>query len=85
MPICAKCRMAYLDGESHRCERKASSGVGAIAGAITGAVVGSLAIFAVYGVLSGSNLSGLVGILVGGPLGAVVGSLISAYGGRNQR
>jgi hypothetical protein len=79
MPICPNCRIAYLEGEAHKCER-GTSVVGVVAGALTGAVIGSLLVTVGYGIITGSNLSGLVGMFVGAPLGGLVGALV---GGRS--
>ena len=64
MPICPLCDTAYLASEQHTCEPRsgAMSELGMTAvGLIAGAVVGSLLATVLYGLLTGSNLSGIVG------------------------
>ena len=82
MPICPSCRIAYLEGEGHKCARRGTSVVGAVVGALIGAAIGSLLATVGYGTITGSNLSGLVGLFVGAPLGGLVGAVV---GGRSDR
>jgi hypothetical protein len=77
MPICPNCRIAYLDGEAHRCTRRTSVG-GAVAGTLAGAVIGFLLATVGYGTITGSNLSCVVGLFVGAPLGGLVGAVVGS-------
>lgn len=81
MPVCPRCRVAYIEGESHACEPTASAStvaIGTLAGLVTGAICGALGLTVLFGIVSGSNLSGLVGILFGAPLGGIAGAIIGA-------
>ena len=88
MPICPLCDTAYLASEQHTCEPRsgAMSELGMTAvGLIAGAVVGSLLATVLYGLLTGSNLSGIVGFGFGAPVGGVVGAVIGARAVRPKR
>ena len=81
MPVCPKCRTAYLDGESHQCGPKGSGIIRTLAGALTGVACGVLAMVLAYVVFhSGEWAYGA--FYLGIPFGAIVGALIGAYGRR---
>jgi hypothetical protein len=81
MAICPKCRTAYLDGESHRCDPKGSGIIGTLVGALAGAGCGVLlVIFA--DVVFHSDGWAYGAFYLGVPFGAIVGALIGAYGRR---
>lgn len=77
MPVCDRCRIAYMDGESHRCEKPTNAGLVAlmaVCGFIVGAIAGFFVLTVAIGVLTQSNLSGVAGIFVGAPIGGLLGA-----------
>ena len=71
MPVCPRCRIAYLDSESHACQRDAISRVGSPG---AGAVLGAVVAIVVAGALTANGQSGAPG--VGLSAGVIVGVLI---------
>jgi hypothetical protein len=47
-----------------------------------GGMCGFMAVTAICGLLTGSNMSGLVGIVIGLPIGMIVGGIIAAVRAR---
>jgi hypothetical protein len=83
MPVCPKCRIAYLPTESHRCPSRPddwhvwfAGTVGALAGGAVG-FVGTLFLSVLIG---GDNPQvGLVALFVGAPLGGLIGFPLGAW------
>ena len=74
MPVCPRCRIAYLDSESHACQRDASSRVGALGPIAVRAVLGAVVAAVVAGALTANGQSGALG--TGVSAGVIVGVLI---------
>jgi outer membrane lipoprotein SlyB len=87
MPTCSGCRVAYLDGESHKCAARSTSLISlilsAVTGAIAGAVFGGFAVAIGYLSLIQGEQGPFIGTLVGGLAGAVFGAWIRDRIGRD--
>jgi len=74
MPVCPRCRIAYLDTESHTCQRDASSRVGPLGRTAVRAALGAVVATVVAGALTANGHSGA--LVAGVPAGVIVGVLI---------
>ena len=82
MPVCPKCRTAYLDGESHECDPTGSGFITTLIGALTGAACGFLLVILAYVVFHSGEWAYYGAFYLGIPFGVAVGALIGAYGRR---
>jgi hypothetical protein len=78
MPTCSRCRVAYLDGETHKCASKSVNVIGSIAGAITGAAVGFVAVYFGYLPFALGEEAPFLAIMYGGPAGAIFGAIFGS-------
>ena len=82
MPICSKCKVAYLDGEYHDCSEPARVATSTLAGAFSGAIGGSLLLFLSCKVFELAYYCWPFGLCLGVPLGAAVGAVVGGRGAR---
>jgi hypothetical protein len=87
LPICSKCKVAYLDGEYHDCSEPARVGeplsaTSTLAGAFSGAICGSFLLFLSCIVFELTYYCWLFGLCLGVPLGAAVGAVVGGRWGR---
>ena len=74
MPVCPRCRIAYVDSEAHACQRDARSRVGSPGPIAARAVLGAVVAIVVAGALTANGQSGALG--AGLSAGVIVGVLI---------
>lgn len=74
MPVCGRCDVAYLEGETHQCAGRRASMLGAAGGVVLGAVSGAILSFLAYVFATGTRIGATV-MLLGIPAGAILGAV----------
>lgn len=86
MPTCLRCRIAYLDGESHKCSPADSplmEAISTLGGIIAGGTTGYILGWIGYMLLAIDEGAPVAGLLCA-PLGAMIGGMIAARAARNS-
>ena len=81
MPICPKCRVAFLDGEVHQCSRRTFRPLRTLTGVVVGGIVGYVVVLIAFSIPAASSMAGFA-FVVGVPIGAATGALIAGRAAR---